>query len=265
MVFRAGEWTLPHAWLRIVVLSMSFIPAYCIFAIMLMTLSTAAMRLCGWRSPENATMPIRELGWPLLNWGRYLVSTHLVRIFAGTVFRATPLWSWYLRRYRKFKRPILTVCRVGGGRWILPKGMRCGTLEETVGARRIDEGRLFLAWMPVGAASMAAPRPRHMASPANDRFHFSGCCCPCSVASPCTRGDRSSPPKWLKHWPRCRRRASWSARRCTFVHCCSPALRCRRSPASSRPPRRCRRRWHNRSKPHGTRRCRRCSAPPKPA
>jgi acetyltransferase-like isoleucine patch superfamily enzyme len=103
------EWTLPHAWVRIVVLSMSFIPAYCIFAIMLMALSAGAMRLCGWRSPENATMPIRELGWPLLDWGRYLVSTHLVRIFAGTVFRATPLWSWYLR---------MNGARTGSGVWV---------------------------------------------------------------------------------------------------------------------------------------------------
>jgi acetyltransferase-like isoleucine patch superfamily enzyme len=103
------EWAVQPDWLRIVVLSMSFIPAYVIFAVMLMVLSAGAMRLLGWRSPEDAAMPIRELGWPLLDWGRYLVSTHLVRIFAGTVFRATPLWSWYLR---------MNGARTGRGVWV---------------------------------------------------------------------------------------------------------------------------------------------------
>jgi acetyltransferase-like isoleucine patch superfamily enzyme len=33
----------------------------------------------------------------LLSWGRYVASIHLVRVVAGTLFRATPLWTMHLR------------------------------------------------------------------------------------------------------------------------------------------------------------------------
>jgi acetyltransferase-like isoleucine patch superfamily enzyme len=55
------------------------------------------MQLHRWRSPENADLRIADLDWPLLDWGRYLMSTHLVRIFAGSLLKTTPLWSGYLR------------------------------------------------------------------------------------------------------------------------------------------------------------------------
>ncbi|HEX7242697.1 MAG TPA: hypothetical protein VF263_20580, partial [Longimicrobiaceae bacterium] len=103
------EWRLPVLWVRIVVLSMSFVPAYCLFAGTLMALSAWSTRLLGWRTPADARMPIAEMGWPLLRWGRYLVSTHLVRIFAGTVFRATPFWTLYLR---------MNGARIGRGVWV---------------------------------------------------------------------------------------------------------------------------------------------------
>lgn len=91
------HWSFPYRWLRVVVLSMSFIPSYLLFAFSLMVLSALATRLTGWRTPKDADLPIAELGWPLLDWVRYAVSIHLVRVFAGTLFRATPLWSFYLR------------------------------------------------------------------------------------------------------------------------------------------------------------------------
>jgi acetyltransferase-like isoleucine patch superfamily enzyme len=91
------EWNFPAEWIRIVVLSMSFIPAYFLFAFSLMVLSAGITRILGWRTPPDAWMKIKEYDWPLLNWGRYMISTHLVRVFAGTLFRATPLWSFYLR------------------------------------------------------------------------------------------------------------------------------------------------------------------------
>ncbi len=40
---------------------------------------------------------MRALEWPLLYWVRYMVSVHVVRLFAGSVFRAMPLWTFYLR------------------------------------------------------------------------------------------------------------------------------------------------------------------------
>jgi acetyltransferase-like isoleucine patch superfamily enzyme len=87
----------PFVLMRIVVVSMAFIPAYGLFAFSLMVLSALSTRWLGWRTPANAEMPIKELDWPLLCWVRYMVSVHIVRLFAGSVFRATPLWTFYLR------------------------------------------------------------------------------------------------------------------------------------------------------------------------
>ena len=55
------------------------------------------MRLLGWRTPQRGTFDIDAFEWPLLDWMRYLVSTHVVRVFVGSLFRATPVWTWYLR------------------------------------------------------------------------------------------------------------------------------------------------------------------------
>jgi acetyltransferase-like isoleucine patch superfamily enzyme len=98
-VFWEGHftWRVPAPWLRILVLSMAFIPAYLLFALSLMVLSALGTRALGWRAPVEAEMAIDEPDWPLLDWARYAVSIHLVRIFAGLVFRATPLWTWYMR------------------------------------------------------------------------------------------------------------------------------------------------------------------------
>jgi acetyltransferase-like isoleucine patch superfamily enzyme len=91
------HWQLPAEWLRIVLLAMSLIPAYFVFAVTLMVLSALITRLLGWRSPEDAEMRIRDFDWPLLDWGRYLISIHVVRVLTGTMLRATPVWSLYLR------------------------------------------------------------------------------------------------------------------------------------------------------------------------
>lgn len=91
------RWQVPYFWLHTLLLSMAFIPAYFLFAFFLMLLSAMATRLTGWRAPCDAEMPINEVDWPLLNWARYTISIHLVRIFAGLVFRATPLWTLYMR------------------------------------------------------------------------------------------------------------------------------------------------------------------------
>lgn len=89
--------TYPYFFVRIIVLSMAFLPAYGLFAVSLMVLSALSTRWLGWRTPANGEMPIKALEWPLLHWVRYMVSVHIVRLFAGSVFRATPLWTFYLR------------------------------------------------------------------------------------------------------------------------------------------------------------------------
>ena len=83
-------------WLRVVFLSMAFIPAYLVFAVTLIVLSAATTRITGWRTPANAELRIKAAGWPLLDWMRYMTSIHLVRIFAGPLFRSTPVWSFYM-------------------------------------------------------------------------------------------------------------------------------------------------------------------------
>jgi acetyltransferase-like isoleucine patch superfamily enzyme len=90
-------WTIELEWLRVVVLAMAAPPAYLLFAIVFMMSSAAVMRLHGWQSPRDAQLRIVDLEWPLLDWGRYMVSTHLVRLLAGTLLKSTPLWSAYLR------------------------------------------------------------------------------------------------------------------------------------------------------------------------
>lgn len=91
------RWSLPANWIRIVLLSMSLVPAYLLFAVALMTLTAVALRLVGWRTAPHVEMRIVDLEWPLLDWGRYGMATHVVRVFAGTLLRATPLWTFYLR------------------------------------------------------------------------------------------------------------------------------------------------------------------------
>jgi acetyltransferase-like isoleucine patch superfamily enzyme len=91
------QWQVPGEWLRIVVLSMTIIPAYLIFAVTLMVLSAVAMRTLGWRTPADTEMRIADMSWPLLDWVRYMTSIHVVRVFAGAFFRSTPVWTYYMR------------------------------------------------------------------------------------------------------------------------------------------------------------------------
>lgn len=90
-------WHLPTEWIRIVVLSMSFLPAYLIFAFSLMLLSALSTRITGWRTPANIETSLAALEWPLLHWVRYEISIHFVHLFAGRLFRASPVWTLYLR------------------------------------------------------------------------------------------------------------------------------------------------------------------------
>jgi acetyltransferase-like isoleucine patch superfamily enzyme len=62
-----------------------------------MILSAASVKALGWRTTPGLSVSIQDMDWSLVNWVRYMVSIHLVRVFAGTVFRATTFWTWYLR------------------------------------------------------------------------------------------------------------------------------------------------------------------------
>ena len=91
------RWDLTPWGFRVVVLAMSFVPAYLMFAFGLMALSALSVRVMGWRPRPGLELEISELPWPLLDWIRYSISSHIVRILCGTFLRATPIWAWYMR------------------------------------------------------------------------------------------------------------------------------------------------------------------------
>ena len=94
---RLVAWQAPNPPARLLVFSLMVAPSYVLFALALMCLSALATKLTGWRTPPRAEMRIGDLEWPLLDWVRYMVAIHIVRFFAGTLFRGSPIWSAYLR------------------------------------------------------------------------------------------------------------------------------------------------------------------------
>lgn len=82
---------------RAAVFSVSIVPSYILFALCLMAWTPLATRITNARTPENAELRISAMGWPLMRWARYMVATHMVRVLAGPIFRASPVWTYYLR------------------------------------------------------------------------------------------------------------------------------------------------------------------------
>lgn len=82
---------------KAVLAAMSFVPAYLVFCITLASLSAFSTRLLGWRTRPDGSWKISDLEWPLLDWVRYMVSTHVVRVLVGTFFRSSPIWTLYMR------------------------------------------------------------------------------------------------------------------------------------------------------------------------
>ncbi|MBL0172133.1 MAG: hypothetical protein IPP90_15695 [Gemmatimonadaceae bacterium] len=89
-------WSVP-LWKRLALDAIAFVPLYLTFALSLMLYSAFATRLLGWRTPEHVELRLSDFSWPVLDWGRYLMTIHVVRVFAGPAFRATPFWSFYMR------------------------------------------------------------------------------------------------------------------------------------------------------------------------
>ena len=83
--------------IRAMLAAMAFVPAYLLFSLALVALSSASTRAFGWRTRGGASWQLADLEWPLLDWSRYMVSTHVVRVLVGTMFRSSPLWTWYMR------------------------------------------------------------------------------------------------------------------------------------------------------------------------
>ena len=60
-------------------------------------MSAASTRLFGWRTAPASAWRLADLESGLLNWSRYMISTHVVRVLVGTFFRSSPLWTWYMK------------------------------------------------------------------------------------------------------------------------------------------------------------------------
>jgi acetyltransferase-like isoleucine patch superfamily enzyme len=101
--FVAWQWAFTRlpvwwpGWFAPAVVAMTVVPAYVVFAVALAALSAFGTRLLGWRTPPPGEWALRDYEWPVLDWARYMASTHTVRIFVGTFFRSTILWVWYFR------------------------------------------------------------------------------------------------------------------------------------------------------------------------
>jgi non-ribosomal peptide synthetase-like protein len=82
---------------RAVAVSLLVVPSYIVFALCLMVASALAARITGARTPPKLDARIADMEWPLMAWVRYMVAGHVVRVFAGTMFRGSPVWTAYLR------------------------------------------------------------------------------------------------------------------------------------------------------------------------
>lgn len=102
------SWSAPVT-VRIAVLALLVVPLYALFGLLLAVTSALATRLLGWRTPTGLSMQLTNFDWPVLDWGRYQMTIHVVRVFAGPAFRSTPVWSWYLR---------LNGARIGRRVWV---------------------------------------------------------------------------------------------------------------------------------------------------
>lgn len=81
---------------RYLVVAMSLIPAYLLFATSLMFLSAGWNRLARWRT-EPGEYPIHDYNWKVIRWAAYNASINIVRVFCGEIMRSTPLWTYYLK------------------------------------------------------------------------------------------------------------------------------------------------------------------------
>lgn len=82
---------------RAVMVSVAAVPSYLLFALLLMTVSAVATRTLRWHSPADAEMRIAALDPALITWVRAMIATQIVRLFAGALFRGSPIWTAYLR------------------------------------------------------------------------------------------------------------------------------------------------------------------------
>lgn len=94
---KAAPWTDTNHLFRAVVFALLAVPSYAVFGLGLMAVSPLANRLTGARTPPNVELRLADMDWALMRWVRAMVATHVVRLFAGNLFRGSPIWTAYLR------------------------------------------------------------------------------------------------------------------------------------------------------------------------
>jgi acetyltransferase-like isoleucine patch superfamily enzyme len=82
---------------RLAIYSVIAMPSYVVFALALMIVSPLATRLTRARTPRDVELRLADFDWQLMTWCRYIAAIHVVRLFAGSLFRGTPIWTTYLR------------------------------------------------------------------------------------------------------------------------------------------------------------------------
>jgi acetyltransferase-like isoleucine patch superfamily enzyme len=103
------DWRAIPEWAQVIAMAMAFVPAYLLFALSILLYSAFAAWAFGWRTKAGLNERLADMTWPVLDWGRYLMTIHVARLFAGAVFRSTPVWTMYLR---------LNGATIGRGGWI---------------------------------------------------------------------------------------------------------------------------------------------------
>ena len=131
------------------------VPSYVLFAFGVLVHSAWITRLLGWRTAPGLAEPLNRFSWPLLDWGRYLMSIHVARVFAGAVFRSTPIWVLYMR---------WNGARIGHGVWVNSLHLMDHNLLEfgdgavigsdaRVSGHTVERGVLETAGVRIGAGS----------------------------------------------------------------------------------------------------------------
>lgn len=104
-----GPWLPSASWGRFVALAVGLLPMYVVCAFTLAVATALAIRLLGWRTAAGLDVPIAAYEWPLLDWARRAMCTHVVRLLVAGPFRGTPLWSYFMR---------LNGAAMGRGVWV---------------------------------------------------------------------------------------------------------------------------------------------------
>lgn len=130
--------------------------SYALFAFCLMPVSAASTWLTGARTPDASEMPLAEMRWPMMRWARYMVSIHIVRVFSGTLYRSSPVWTWYMR---------LNGARIGRGVYVNSLYLSDHNLIDIgdhvvigadvhLSAHTVERGSLIIAPVRVGRGVM---------------------------------------------------------------------------------------------------------------